>query len=65
MNPFEPLLGTTANFVLVVTKHGFPARGKIDLIGFEIPVPKPIVCTTSSQCIPLFAFSQRLHHPFV
>ena len=41
-------------------EHRLPARGIIDLIGLQVPVPQPVIGTPSGQGIPRLTGAQRV-----
>src|SRR5207245_5792164 len=59
----EPFLRTVSDLVLLETEHGFPPRGEIDLVVFQVPISHPIVSALSSQRIAFLALVKGLRHP--
>ncbi len=49
MHPFKPVHRTRSNLVLRQPQHAGPARGHIELILLQIPVPDAVVGATQSM----------------
>ncbi len=55
----EPLGGLVRDLVIFKPEHFLPARGEVDHVRLEVPVPQPIVRATDGQRIALLALAQR------
>ncbi len=65
MDMLKPFFWLVADFIILTTEHGLPARGEIDHVRRQIPVPKPVVGPPSSQRIAFFALFQFFLGAFV
>ena len=48
MDSLEPVLRLAADFMVFTTDERDPSGGKMDPIGFQIPVPEPLAVTASA-----------------
>jgi hypothetical protein len=56
----EPFRRPVADLVLVRPHHGLPARGVVDPVRGEVPVPDPVVGPAGGQGVALLAPAQRI-----
>src|ERR1700730_249794 len=60
MNAVEPLVGPVLEFLLAVTQHRLPARAELHLVGFKVPFPKAVACSSQQHRTTFLARGERL-----
>src|SRR5438477_11806515 len=60
MHPAEPLLGSGADLVLVVSQHLLPARGAIELAAPQAPILESVSGALDRERVTILALDERL-----
>ena len=59
MHSVKPFFGAISGLAFLQAQHGFPTGRKIDFVGFQIPVPQPVVDAAGNKRIPFLALAKR------
>src|SRR5205807_2049735 len=58
MHSVKPFFGTISGLAFLKAQHGFPTGRKIDFVGFQIPVPQPVVAAAGNKRIAFLALAK-------
>ena len=57
--PVKPFLGLGTDLIVLVAERAFPSRRKMDIAGYQVPIPDTVFGAREYKRIPLLNFAWR------